>query len=63
MRVTNVRMLAGDGGTRLASIHLADGRIATIGPDGMDGVDARGLLALPGIVDLHGDAWGCPALC
>jgi alpha-D-ribose 1-methylphosphonate 5-triphosphate diphosphatase len=42
------------------SLEIADGEIAAIGPDsarGHVGLDASGLLVLPGIVDLHGDAF------
>lgn len=41
------------------SLHLADGKIADIhgGHAAPMRLDARGLLALPGIVDLHGDAF------
>ncbi len=42
------------------SLHIADGRIADIGRGARDAamrIDARGLLVLPGIVDLHGDAF------
>ncbi len=41
-----------------ADITVADGRIAAIGGGGGGRVlDARGLLVLPGIVDIHGDAF------
>lgn len=43
-----------------ASLQLADGRIVEAGRDGghgSAGLDARGLLVLPGIVDIHGDAF------
>ncbi len=45
------------GGSRLADVAVAGGRIAAIGPDlGVDArevVDAAGLLVLPGVVDVH----------
>ncbi len=43
-----------------ASLRIADGKIGTVGSDhgrGSRCLDARGLLVLPGIVDLHGDAF------
>jgi alpha-D-ribose 1-methylphosphonate 5-triphosphate diphosphatase len=43
-----------------ASLQIADGKIGTVGSDHGRGsccLDARGLLVLPGIVDLHGDAF------
>lgn len=42
-----------------ASLHLADGMIAAIdgGYAARTTLDARGLLVLPGIVDIHGDAF------
>jgi alpha-D-ribose 1-methylphosphonate 5-triphosphate diphosphatase len=43
-----------------ASLQIADGKIGTVGSDHGRGsccLDASGLLVLPGIVDLHGDAF------
>src|SRR5258707_6891361 len=43
-----------------ASLAIADGQICAVGSAsrrGSSGLDARGLLVLPGIVDLHGDAF------
>ena len=44
-------------GSRIADVAITDGRIAAIGPDLAAGVapviDARGLLVLPGAVDVH----------
>jgi alpha-D-ribose 1-methylphosphonate 5-triphosphate diphosphatase len=43
-----------------ATLQIADGKISTIGSDGgrgSFGFDAAGLKVLPGIVDLHGDAF------
>jgi allantoinase len=41
----------------VADVRIADGVIAEVGPDlaaeGHDALDARGLLALPGVVDAH----------
>jgi alpha-D-ribose 1-methylphosphonate 5-triphosphate diphosphatase len=42
------------------SLQIANGKINTLGSDHGDslaGIDASGLLVLPGIVDLHGDAF------
>ncbi len=42
------------------SLQIADGEISAVGSDhgrGSFGLDARGLKVLPGIVDLHGDAF------
>jgi len=57
MSLDNVRVLGPDGGTRRAAIHLQGGRIAALGPAGSGGANGGGLLALTGIVDLHGDAF------
>ena len=43
-----------------ASLGIADGKISAVGAEqgrGSLGIDARGLLVLPGIIDLHGDAF------
>ncbi len=43
-----------------ASLQIADGEIGAVGSDhgrGLFGLDAGGLLVLPGIIDLHGDAF------
>ncbi|MDB5606442.1 MAG: alpha-D-ribose 1-methylphosphonate 5-triphosphate diphosphatase [Bradyrhizobium sp.] len=43
-----------------ASLQIADGEISAVGSEhgrGSVGLDAGGLLVLPGIVDLHGDAF------
>ncbi len=47
-----------DGALQETDVVLADGRIAGVGGSG-DGlrIDARGLYVLPGIIDLHGDAF------
>ena len=49
-----------DGEFLETSLQIAGGEISTIGWDhgrGSFGLDARGLKVLPGIVDLHGDAF------
>jgi alpha-D-ribose 1-methylphosphonate 5-triphosphate diphosphatase len=57
----NLRALLPDGTIAPAELRLADGRIAALapqlGPDGATRLDAGGLLLLPGIIDLHGDAF------
>jgi alpha-D-ribose 1-methylphosphonate 5-triphosphate diphosphatase len=43
-----------------ATLQIADGEISAVGPvpgRGSSGIDAHGLLVLPGIVDIHGDAF------
>ncbi|HEY1935848.1 MAG TPA: alpha-D-ribose 1-methylphosphonate 5-triphosphate diphosphatase [Acetobacteraceae bacterium] len=47
------------GGLENTDLLLQDGEIAAIGDAGSHGAifDARGLLVLPGIVDIHGDAF------
>jgi alpha-D-ribose 1-methylphosphonate 5-triphosphate diphosphatase len=43
-----------------ASLQIAGGKIGAVDSDhghGSFGIDARGLLVLPGIIDLHGDAF------
>ena len=58
LRITGGRVLR-DGVFEDSSVHVADGRIADIGSDAgaTQIVDASGLLVLPGIVDIHGDAF------
>src|ERR1700726_537405 len=49
-----------DGEFRETSLQVADGKISTVDADHEDssfGIDARRLKVLPGIVDLHGDAF------
>src|SRR5215470_8190726 len=50
-----------DGGLEDATVHVSsrDGLISAIGADqaGARALDGRGLLLLPGIVDIHGDAF------
>jgi alpha-D-ribose 1-methylphosphonate 5-triphosphate diphosphatase len=58
LRITGGRVLR-DGVFEDSSVHVADGRIVDIGSDAgaTQIVDASGLLVLPGIVDIHGDAF------
>jgi alpha-D-ribose 1-methylphosphonate 5-triphosphate diphosphatase len=58
MRIIGGRVLLSEG-LENVDLLLEDGRIAAIGEAGSRGslFDARGLLVLPGIVDIHGDAF------
>ena len=57
LRIIGGRVLL-PGGEAAADIVLEDGRIAAIDGGGRGPtLDARGLLVLPGIVDIHGDAF------
>jgi alpha-D-ribose 1-methylphosphonate 5-triphosphate diphosphatase len=56
MQITGGTVLLGAGGMRQADLVLRDGLIGFGGGDGLR-FDASGLLVLPGIVDLHGDAF------
>ena len=60
LRIINGRVLLPDGGLQPVDLTLTGDRIATIGsrphPGGAS-LDATGLLVLPGIVDIHGDAF------
>ena len=58
LRIANGRVLLPGSDPVVTDLHLADGRIAAIGEPGRGmTIDARGLLVLPGIVDIHGDAF------
>ena len=58
LRITGGTVLLGSDGPVHADILLRDGLIDRIGSaDGGARLDASGLLVLPGIVDLHGDAF------
>src|SRR5277367_2168525 len=56
--LSGARLLHEDGSIRPGSISVVDGQIAAVStePAGM-ATDAGGYLVLPGIVDLHGDAF------
>jgi alpha-D-ribose 1-methylphosphonate 5-triphosphate diphosphatase len=59
MHIEGGRALLGND-IRESSLLVVDGDIAAVGSDfsrGSLGIDARDLLVLPGIVDLHGDAF------
>ena len=62
--MTNISIEGGrtllDGEIRQASLEIADGKIGVVDSTparGALGIDAGGLLVLPGIIDLHGDAF------
>jgi alpha-D-ribose 1-methylphosphonate 5-triphosphate diphosphatase len=58
LRITGGRVLLQSDGEQVVDIALADGRIAGIDSFTRGPVfDARDLLVLPGIVDIHGDAF------
>ena len=59
LAVTGARVLTDDG-VREATCLVEDGRIVALGaavPGGASVIDGNGLMLLPGIVDLHGDAF------
>ncbi|HUN40083.1 MAG TPA: alpha-D-ribose 1-methylphosphonate 5-triphosphate diphosphatase [Acetobacteraceae bacterium] len=58
MRIVGGRVLLPDG-EQVTDVLVEEGRIAAIGMETTRGAifDARGLLVLPGIVDIHGDAF------
>jgi alpha-D-ribose 1-methylphosphonate 5-triphosphate diphosphatase len=58
LRITGGRVLLRSDGEQVVDLTLEDGKIAAIGDGGAGAeFDARGLLVLPGIVDIHGDAF------
>ncbi len=59
MHITGGQVLLANDGLVPADVGLHDGVIAKIGAAGGKGmaIDASGLLVLPGIVDIHGDAF------
>jgi alpha-D-ribose 1-methylphosphonate 5-triphosphate diphosphatase len=59
LRITGGQVLLGTDGLVATDLSVDDGRIEAVGAacgKGM-GLDAAGLLVLPGIVDIHGDAF------
>ncbi|HUC48753.1 MAG TPA: alpha-D-ribose 1-methylphosphonate 5-triphosphate diphosphatase [Xanthobacteraceae bacterium] len=58
IRITGAKVLT-DGALENASIHIDDGVIAAVGSDrgASRSIDGSDLIALPGIVDIHGDAF------
>ncbi len=59
LRITGGELLLADGGMQREDLLLDSGKIAAIGSSAgaAASLDARGLLVLPGIVDIHGDAF------
>jgi alpha-D-ribose 1-methylphosphonate 5-triphosphate diphosphatase len=59
IRITGGQVLLASDGLVETDVSLADGRVGGIGSVGGKGmsIDASGLLVLPGIVDIHGDAF------
>ena len=58
LHITGGRVLLRSDGEQVVDLALEDGRIAGIGRGGRGAeLDARDLLVLPGIVDIHGDAF------
>jgi alpha-D-ribose 1-methylphosphonate 5-triphosphate diphosphatase len=59
LRITGGQVLLDKDGLVPTDLRLSDGRIDAIGASGGKGLglDASGLLVLPGIVDIHGDAF------
>jgi alpha-D-ribose 1-methylphosphonate 5-triphosphate diphosphatase len=58
LRVTGGDILLADGNIQREDLLLESDKIASVGCSGMGpALDARGLLVLPGIVDIHGDAF------
>lgn len=51
------RVLMADGSTETADLHIADGRIVEAPGADAAVIDCRGHHVLPGIVDVHGDAF------
>lgn len=54
-RIAGGSVLGGDG-LRPGELALVDGRVAPAAPAAARTLDATGLLVLPGLVDIHGDA-------
>jgi alpha-D-ribose 1-methylphosphonate 5-triphosphate diphosphatase len=58
LRITGGKVLLRSDGEQAVDVLVEDGRIAGIDRAGRGSeLDARGLLVLPGIVDIHGDAF------
>jgi len=59
MNIVNGRVLLANGEIAETDLGIEDGRIAAVGSTvgGGETLDAAGLLVLPGIVDIHGDAF------
>ena len=57
LTITGGRVLAPEGGFERRDLSVAGGRIVAAGGARGEVLDAAGLLVLPGIVDIHGDAF------
>ncbi len=57
LRIVGGDVLGSDGGVTTGDLCIADGCIADAGAANAAVFDARGLKVLPGIIDLHGDAF------
>ncbi len=57
LTISGGQVLSPEGGFERGDLAVADGRIAAAGSGGGEVLDASGLLVLPGIVDIHGDAF------
>ena len=57
LRIAGGEVLAGEGGFATGDVFVAGGRIAEGTNSGAAVLDARGLKVLPGIIDIHGDAF------
>lgn len=57
LTITGGRVLAPEGGFEGRDLSVAGGRIVAAGGARGEVLDAAGLLVLPGIVDIHGDAF------
>ncbi len=57
LTISGGQVLSPEGGFERRHLAVADGRIAAAGSGGGEVLDASGLLVLPGIVDIHGDAF------
>ena len=57
LTISGGQVLSPEGGFERRDLAVADGRIAAVGSRRGEVLDASGLLVLPGIVDIHGDAF------
>lgn len=57
LSLTGGRVLTPDGHLEATDLHIADGKIVDTPPTGAARIDCSGYHVLPGIVDVHGDAW------
>ncbi len=57
LRIAGGEVLAGEGTFATGDVWIAGGRIAEAGDPGAVVLQARGLKVLPGIIDIHGDAF------